>query len=148
MKFCIINGPNLNLLELRESIYGRLSLEDLKSYTHQNLSTEVKLEWFQSNHEGEIIDMIQDAIKGNEYDGLMINPGGYAHSSVAIRDALSMVTLPKIEVHLTNVFTREEFRRNLVTASAVDYVLSGPGKDVYYMGVEILIKKGSDVSND
>ena len=110
MKILLINGPNLNLLGTREpEKYGNLTLSDIENNL-KNLASEnnIELETFQTNHEGEIIDKIQ-AARG-VFDGILLNAGGYTHSSVAIRDAISAVNIPTVEVHMTNIHTREEFR--------------------------------------
>lgn len=137
-KILIINGPNLNLLGLREpDIYGSMTLEDIKDYTENKLKSEkqnVDLEWYQSNIEGELVESIQKAIH-TEYDALIVNPAAYSHTSVAILDALRMINVPIIEVHLTNVYSREEFRQTLLTARAASKIMSGLGKDAYYLAV-------------
>lgn len=137
-KILIINGPNLNLLGLREpDVYGSMTLEDIVEYTEKKLSDkskEVELEWFQSNIEGELVELIHKAIQTN-YDAIIINPAAYSHTSVAILDALKMVKVPIIEVHLTNVYSREEFRQTLLTARAASKIMSGLGKDAYYLAI-------------
>jgi len=137
-KILIINGPNLNLLGLREpDIYGSMTLEDIKDYTENKLKSEkqnVDLEWYQSNIEGELVESIQKAIH-TEYDALIVNPAAYSHTSVAMLDALRMINVPIIEVHLTNVYSREEFRQTLLTARAASKIMSGLGKDAYYLAV-------------
>ncbi len=133
MKFLIINGPNLNRLGLRdENHYGNLTLESLKKKI-QNEFPEIEFAFFQSNIEGEIINIIQDAPE--KYDGILINPGGYAHSSVAIRDALAECKLPKVEVHLSHLVNRENFRQNLITASGCDGYISGFKENSYISGI-------------
>ncbi|PIW69920.1 MAG: 3-dehydroquinate dehydratase [Ignavibacteriales bacterium CG12_big_fil_rev_8_21_14_0_65_30_8] len=138
MKILVINGPNLNLLGKREqSLYGKLSLKDIEN----KLNNEFKgsfFEFFQSNHEGEIIDKIQ--ISKNKFDAIVINPGGFAHSSVAIRDALEEIDLIKIEVHLSNLSKRENFRQNLITASACDGYISGFKEESYSAAVHLIEK--------
>ena len=137
----ILNGPNLNLLGQREvEIYGRESLEDLQSFTQLLLPEQTKLNWFQSNIEGELIGQIQKAANDDSIAGIVINPGGYAHTSVAILDALKILKKPVVEVHLSNVFKREQFRHNLLTAQGVDSVVSGVGKYAYYFGVLIILQ--------
>lgn len=135
-KIAIINGANLNLLGLREPhLYGQLTLDQIKNYTEKKLKAyEVELEWFHSNVEGELVNQIQ-TVSQSDYDALVINPGGYSHTSVAIHDALKIVTVPIIEVHLTNVYSREAFRQSLLTARAASIIMSGLGKDAYYMAV-------------
>ena len=110
MKILLINGPNLNMLGTREpEKYGNLTLVDIENNLKKLASNcDVELETFQSNYEGEIIDKIQSSI--NVFNGIIINAGGYTHSSVAIRDAISAVQVPTVEVHMTNVHAREEFR--------------------------------------
>ncbi len=123
MKILVLNGPNLNLLKIRDSQnYGDLSLTDIENQIKE-FFPKVYVEFFQSNVEGELINQIQKA--DNYFDGLIINPGGYSHTSVAIRDALELVKIPKIEVHLSNLSGREEYRQNLITASACDGYISG-----------------------
>lgn len=135
-KFAIINGPNLNLLGQREvDVYGSLTLQQIKTHTEEKLvGKQVELDWFQSNVEGEIINQIHKVIAG-KYDALIINPGGYSHTSVAIFDALKIVKIPVIEVHLTNVHSREDFRQTMLTARAASIIMGGLGKDTYYMAV-------------
>lgn len=136
-KFLVINGPNLNLLGTREpQVYGSATLQDIQNYTHSRLANEkVALEWFQSNHEGEIVDKIQSAASQN-LKALIINPGGYAHTSVAIHDALKVLQIPVIEVHLSQVYRREGFRQTLLTAKACMAIMSGLGKDAYWLAVK------------
>jgi 3-dehydroquinate dehydratase-2 len=115
MKIIVINGPNLNMLGKRDADhYGSLSLDSIKGILEKEFG-DITFEFFQSNTEGEIIDKIQAADK--KYNGILINPGGYAHTSVAIRDALAECKVPKIEVHLSHLANREEFRQKLITAS-------------------------------
>ncbi len=137
MKILVINGPNLNMLGKRDvSQYGVLSLDKIKTDIRTEFP-EIEFTFFQSNIEGEIVTQLQDY---QNFDGLMINPGGYAHTSVAIRDALELVKLPKIEVHLSNLSIRENFRQNLITASASDGYISG-FKELSYFAAVYLIKK-------
>ena len=130
-KILILNGPNLNLLHKRNhSIYGEASLakieHDCKELAKQ-LDLEVELR--QSNSEGELVDIIQFAIEN--FDGIIINAAAYTHTSVAIRDALEMFHKPKIELHISNIFKREEFRQNSFLSDVVDAVISGLGIDGY-----------------
>lgn len=137
MKLIIINGPNLNLLGMREpEVYGSVSFE---SYLEQlkTLFPAVELSYFQSNIEGEIVDKIHET--GFSYDGIIINAGGYSHTSVAIRDALAAVSAPAVEVHISNVFAREEFRHTLLLAPVCRGCISGFGLRGYAMAVESLI---------
>ena len=138
MKILVINGPNLNLLGKRdESKYGKLSLTDIEAKLEREFP-DAEFTFFQSNHEGEIIDKIQNT--ESNFDAIVINPGGFAHSSVAIRDALAEIKLFKIEVHLSNLSKRENFRQNLITASACDGYISGFKEESYSAAVNIIEK--------
>ena len=134
----IINGPNLNLLGRRElEIYGSQSFEDFL----KDLRTKfpgASIDYFQSNVEGEIINKIHET--GFSKDGIIINPGGYSHTSVAIADAIKVVPAKVIEVHISNVFAREEFRKNLVTATSADGFISGLGLEVYRLAIISLLQ--------
>ncbi len=123
MKILVLNGPNLNLLGKREEDqYGTFNLADIEIELKKAFS-DYKFEFYQSNHEGELIDKIQNA--SSYFDGLVINPGGYSHTSVAIKDALAVCKIPKVEVHISNLSQREDFRKTLVTASGCDGYISG-----------------------
>ena len=136
MKILIVNGPNLNRLGKRDKDhYGNQTLEDIQSELIEYFP-ENKFTFFQSNVEGELVNMIQSA--QDTFDALIINPGGYAHSSVAIRDAIEDLSIPKIEVHLSNLAKREDFRQSLVTASACDGYISGFKGSGYTAAVYIL----------
>ena len=138
MRILIINGPNLNLLGNRDNQhYGDLSLDELEEILKKEYPKH-QFTYFQSNIEGELIDRIQ--ISREEFDALIINPGGYAHSSVSIRDALAEVRLPKIEVHLSHLAKREDFRQNLITATGCDGYISG-FKEYSYLAAIFLIEK-------
>jgi 3-dehydroquinate dehydratase II len=138
LKILVINGPNLNLLKQRDpELYGSLSLESIQKYLSEEFPKN-NFEFFQSNSEGEIINHIQNA--SSNFDALIINPGGYAHTSVSIRDALELCKIPKIEVHLSNVAGREDFRKNLITASVCDGYLSGFKEHSYYAAVKLIEK--------
>jgi len=136
-KFMIINGPNLNMLGQREpEIYGSLSLQEIMKFTEDSLLNQnVQLDWFQSNIEGEIVTKIQELLN-SDYSALVINPGAYSHTSVAIFDALSMIKLPIIEVHLSNTHRREEFRQTKLTAKASTIIMEGLGKLAYLTAVK------------
>lgn len=134
--FLIINGPNLNMLGKREpEVYGTITLDDVRTYTEKKLGTEAQLEWYQSNVEGEIVTRIQLAASQN-YKALIINPGAYAHTSVAIHDAIKILKIPVIEVHISNVYQRESFRQTLLTAKACMAIMGGLGKDAYWLAVK------------
>ena len=138
MRILILNGPNLNLLGKRDNLhYGDLSLDKLKEILKKEFPKH-QLTFFQSNIEGELIDRIQSS--DQKFDALIINPGGYAHSSVAIRDALAEMSLPKIEVHLSHLAKREDFRQNLITATGCDGYISG-FKEYSYLAAISLIEK-------
>lgn len=138
MKILVLNGPNLNMLGARdESHYGKLTLGDIENSIKKEFPDEY-FEFYQSNLEGELINKIQDA--SNYFDGILINPGGYAHTSVAIKDALNLINLPKIEVHLSNLSSREDYRKTLVTASECDGYISG-FKEHGYSAAVFLLKK-------
>ncbi len=139
MKILIINGPNINLLGTREpEIYGTLTLdkinEELAKYA---ASLGVETETFQSNIEGEIVDRIQQA-KG-VCDGIVINPAAYTHTSVAIRDAISAVALPAVEVHISNIHNREEFRKHSFIAPVCIGQIAGFGLDSYKLGLQAIV---------
>jgi 3-dehydroquinate dehydratase-2 len=130
-KILIINGPNLNLLHLRDkSLYGSLSLDEI-SRDCQEVAKQIGVEilFMQSNIEGEIIEQIHLAI--NNYQAIIINPAGYTHTSVAIRDALEIFKGPKIELHISNIFSREEFRHHSFISPVVDGIISGLGSNGY-----------------
>jgi 3-dehydroquinate dehydratase-2 len=137
MKIQIINGPNLNLLGVREkSIYGNTGfepyLEDLrKQYP------DIQLDYYQSNIEGELINKLHEI--GFSYDGVVINAGAYTHTSIAIADAIAAITTPVIEVHISNVYKREEFRHHSMLAASCKGVIAGFGLESYRLGVESFI---------
>lgn len=137
LNLLIINGPNLNMLGKREpDVYGSDTLDSIQKETDSWCSDKgASLEWFQSNVEGEIVSRIQKAIDEN-FDGLIINPGGYSHTSVAILDALKLFEKPIIEVHISNTNKREEFRKTKVTAQASTSLLEGFGKKGYLLAIQ------------
>lgn len=140
MKITVINGPNLNLLGRREpELYGTATLGDIAA-TVSRACPDVHFAWQQSNHEGDLIDYIQQAGYGPEpSDGIILNAGGYTHTSVALRDAVAACPVPVVEVHLTNIASREEFRhRSLLTAVCAGTV-QGFGADVYRLAALALI---------
>lgn len=138
--FCIINGPNLNLLGKRQpEIYGNTSFEDYLR-TLRGIFPDTPIEYFQSNHEGEIIDRIHRL----GYDtpdclGIVMNPGAYAHYSYAIADAISSVSIPVVEVHISNIHARDEFRHKSVTAPSCRAILTGCGLQGYELAIRHLM---------
>lgn len=141
-KILIINGPNLNFLGIREKgIYGNDDYNSVCKYIKEKFENEdVKIEILQSNSEGKIIDFLQSAYF-NKVDGIVINPGAYTHYSYAILDAIKSVAIPTVEVHLSNIHEREEFRKISVTAPACIDQIYGKGKEGYVEAVEILLKR-------
>lgn len=135
-KIRVINGPNINFTGIREKgVYGSLSYEDIiKNILNKAKELELECECFQSNHEGEIIDYIQKCYKDG-VDAIVINPGAYTHYSYAIRDALSSVSLPVIEVHMSNIHKREEFRHTSVTVPVCAGQICGLGAYGYELGL-------------
>ena len=135
MKILFLNGPNLNLLGTREpDKYGSQTLSDIESYVKKLASSmEVEIEFYQSNIEGELVDKIQQA-KGL-YDGIVMNPAAYTHTSVAIRDAILAVCVPTVEIHLSNIHTREEFRKVSLTAPACIGQITGFSANSYKLGL-------------
>ncbi len=140
MKLLVINGPNLNMLGIREpEIYGRRTLGDLEQElllycANKNIS----VDFFQSNHEGAIVDRIQEAL--GKYDGIIINPAAYTHTSIAIADAIRAVGLPTVEVHLTDISAREDYRRISYTSAACRATIAGRHFKGYSEAVDILAK--------
>ena len=137
-KILILNGPNLNLLGDRErKIYGDKTLEDIKNICIQKAeSLDIKCDFYQSNIEGEIIDQIQ--LVNKKFDGIIINPAALTHTSVAILDALKSVNKPKIEIHLSNIYTREEYRRKSLTSEGVDGLICGFGGNSYILAIDAI----------
>jgi 3-dehydroquinate dehydratase-2 len=135
-KILIINGPNLNLLgEREETKYGKVTLDEVKKNCEFHAkSINVEIHFYQSNIEGEIVEMIQKA-KGN-YNGIIINAAGYTHTSVAILDALLAVKLPTVEVHITNIYNREEFRKKSLISKAANGIICGFGVNGYIMALD------------
>ena len=139
MKILVINGPNLNLQGIREpDIYGIETLADIRNWLdRQPEATGHNIRWFQSNHEGDLIDQIQTTT--NLYDGIIINPGALTHYSFAIRDAIASVNTPTVEVHLSDINSREEFRKVSVIKDECISQISGLGKHVYIEAVKTLV---------
>lgn len=142
----VIQGPNLNMLGVRDPrIYGPVKLETI----HENIKTQaqqmgVEVSFFQSNFEGEIVDKIQECF--GEYDGIIINPAAYSHTSVAIRDAIAAVNIPTIEVHISNIYAREKFRQESLTAEVCSGVITGFGPLGYHLALNGLMQIVSELN--
>lgn len=144
MKILVINGVNMNMLGIREpEKYGNMTLKDLEKELYSySFELGIDIETYQSNHEGEIVEKIHSAY--NNADGIVINPGAYTHTSVAIRDAIAAVNLPTVEVHMTNIHSREDFRHKSMIAPVSIAQISGFGADCYKLGLKGL----TDILND
>ena len=142
MKIAVINGPNLNFLGIREPhIYGNSTLDSLeKSLISYGSEKNIEIIPFQSNFEGAIIDFLQKCYY-DKIDGIIINPGAYTHYSYAVADALKSIAIPAIEVHISHIQNREEFRKNSVTAASCIGVIEGFGFDSYLIALDALIRK-------
>ena len=144
MKIMVINGPNLNMLGIREkNIYGTFTYEDLCKYieTYPNYKEkDIDFKFLQTNHEGEIVDFIHKAYT-EKYDGIVLNAGGYTHTSVAIHDAIKAVSIPTVEVHISNIHAREEFRKVCMTSPACVGQITGLGKLGYVLAVVYLTEE-------
>ncbi len=144
MKIVVIQGPNLNMLGIREqNIYGPMKLEDIhaqmKSFADQN---KIEIEFFQSNLEGEIVDKIQECL--GDADGIIINPAAYTHTSIAIRDAIAAINLPTLEVHLSNIHQREEFRHKSLIAPVCMGQILGMGPFGYHLAMMGMVQRLSE----
>ena len=141
MNILVVNGPNLNLLGIREpNIYGLDTLSDIENWLNGELrNRNIKLQWYQSNHEGKILDRLHMAINDKK-DGIIINPGAYTHYSYAIRDAISAISIPTIEVHLSDIKSREKFRQTSVIQDVCLKQISGLGKNGYLEAIRALEK--------
>ena len=139
-KILIINGPNLNLLGNREKkFYGDTSLERIRSICEEKcVENKMEMEFYQSNHEGELLEKIHSV--QNDYEGIIINPAAYTHTSIALLDALRATTKPKIEVHISNIYAREDYRRKSITSEAVNGVICGFGENGYLLAIEAMKK--------
>lgn len=141
MKVLIINGPNLNLLGKREpGIYGNTSMESCLEELRR-LYPEADIRYFQSNHEGDIIDCLQNNGFDEKLIGIVLNAGAYTHTSLAIADAIRAIRTPVVEVHISNVHAREEIRRHSLISPACKGVIAGFGMDSYRLGIESLLRK-------
>ena len=138
----LLNGPNLNLLGSREpEVYGATTLKEIEqAATEQALAAQAKITCFQSNHEGLLIDHIH-AARQTGVDAIVINPGGFTHTSVALRDALAGVAIPFVEVHISNIYRRESFRHHSYLSELAAGVICGLGTDGYRIGIEFALKK-------
>ncbi len=139
MKILVINGVNLNMLGIREpEKYGTMTLKDLEKELYAySFEIGIDIETFQSNFEGEIVEKIHNA--KNNFDGIVINAGAYTHTSIAIRDAISAVNIPTIEVHITNIYKREQFRHNSYIAPVCLGQISGFGLNSYKLGLKAVV---------
>jgi len=140
MKILVINGVNMNMLGIREpEKYGTTTLKDLEKDLYSfSFELGVDIETFQSNMEGEIVEKIQSAL--NTFDGIVINPAAYTHTSVAIRDAISAVNIPTVEIHMTNIYAREDFRHTSLIAPVCLAQISGFGLESYKLGLKGLVE--------
>lgn len=148
MKILILNGPNLNMLGVREpEIYGTATLDDLETTCEIEARIHgASIDFRQSNHEGELVSWIHEAVKGPRgtmFDGLIINAGAYTHTSIAIHDALKMLTIPIIEVHLSDPQKREAFRHHSYIAPLAAEVIAGYGPDGYKMAIAAIMRHSS-----
>jgi 3-dehydroquinate dehydratase II len=139
MRFLVVHGPNLNLLGAREpDVYGTTTLAEIdKQLSDKAAAGGHEVVSFQSNHEGELIDTLHTATDG--FDGVLLNPGGFTHTSVALRDAVQAVPVPVVEVHLSNIYAREEFRHTSLISGVAAGVVSGFGVASYLLGLDALI---------
>ena len=137
MKILVVQGPNLNLLGKRDAnTYGAQTMEEVNDFIKDSFP-EHEFEFFQSNREGVLIDRLQEAA-GDGSEGIITNLGGYTHTSVALRDALELIDLPKVEVHISNIHAREEYREKSITGEVMDGIITGFGKHSYLLGVQAL----------
>lgn len=137
MKILIINGPNLNLLGKREpEVYGNKNFEEYLKEMMEKLKSshdKIQIDYYQNNHEGNLIDKLQDA--DGSYSGIILNAGGYTHSSVAIADAVSAIKTPVVELHISNIYAREEFRKKSLLSPVCEGIIAGFGLPGYLLGV-------------
>lgn len=145
VKILVVHGPNLNLLGKRENdIYGEETIDSINSDIKKEVASRGEIEFYQSNHEGDIVDRINQT----RADGILINPAAYTHTSVAIHDALRAKNVPSVEIHLSNIYAREEFRHKSLIAPVVTGQISGFGKNSYLLGVRALITILGGTRND
>jgi len=143
-KILIINGPNINLIGTRETdIYGKTNISEIENQCKKKgLDINLEVEFRQTNSEGEIINWLHEV--NNKFEGLIINPAGYTHTSISILDSLKSITKPKIEIHLSNIYSREEYRKQSITGEGVNGIICGFGVSSYILAIEAiktLIKK-------
>ena len=139
MKILILNGPNLNLIGKREpEIYGNQSLDEFFEVLRQRFPN-CQIDSYQTNHEGFLIDKLHEAM--GKYDGIVMNPGGYAHTSIALADAVRAINIPVVEVHISNIYEREEYRHHSYTAEAAVKSIVGHGLEGYSEAISYLITK-------
>lgn len=143
MKFLVVHGPNLNLLGSREpEVYGTTTLAEIDKMLAEAAGAKGhEVETFQSNHEGELIDRLQQS--AGVIDGVVLNPGGFSHTSIALRDAVQALSVPVVEVHLSNIYAREAFRQQSVISGACMGVVSGFGARSYLLGLDALMEMGT-----
>ena len=139
-KILVVNGPNLNLLGQREdNIYGKDTLKQIELACMKKCKKmKLDLDFYQSNNEGEIIDKMHQV--HNKYDGIIINPAAFTHTSIAILDCLRSITKPKIEIHLSNIYSREDYRKKSITSEGVNGLICGFGANSYILGIEAMSK--------
>lgn len=136
MKILVLNGPNLNLIGKREpEIYGTQSLDDYIESLRKRFY-DCEIDAFQTNHEGVLIDKLQEAM--TKYDGVVMNPGGYAHTSIALADTIRAIRIPVVEVHISNIYEREEYRHHSFTAEAAAHAIAGHGLEGYAEAIDFL----------
>ncbi len=141
MKIFVLNGPNLDMLGKRNpEQYGSVTLDEIEQTLTDDFST-VDFTLVQSNHEGALVEAVHELVGTSDYDGLIANFGAYTHTSIALRDALAMVDIPKIEVHLSNIHSREEFRAQSMTGAVCDGIITGLGVDSYKLAARAIISR-------